>query len=57
MPVLAIGAEKSFGSAMADDIRFVATNVQMGIVPHSGHWITEENPQATMALVMEILAK
>ena len=27
MPVLAVGAEKSFGTAMADDIRFVATNV------------------------------
>src|SRR5439155_25679634 len=36
MPVLAIGAEKSFGTAMADDIRFVATNVQMGVVPRSG---------------------
>ena len=57
MPVLAVGAEKSFGSAMADDIRFVATDVKMGIVPHSGHWVMEENPNATMALVMEFLVK
>ena len=27
MPVLAIGAEKSFGAAMADELRFVATDV------------------------------
>ena len=27
MPVLAIGAEKSFGTAMADEIRFVAIDV------------------------------
>jgi pimeloyl-ACP methyl ester carboxylesterase len=57
IPVLAIGAEKSFGSAQADLMRAVATNVQMGIVPHSGHWIMEENPEATMALVVEFLSK
>jgi pimeloyl-ACP methyl ester carboxylesterase len=56
MPVLAIGAEKSFGTAMADDVRFVAANVQMGIVPHSGHWVMEENPQATIDLVTTFLA-
>jgi pimeloyl-ACP methyl ester carboxylesterase len=51
MPVLAIGAEKSFGSGMADELRFVASNVTGGIVPDSGHWIMEENPQATVQLV------
>jgi len=49
MPVLAIGAEKSFGTTMADDIRFVVRTFQMGVVPHSGHWVMEENPNATMA--------
>jgi len=44
MPVLAVGAEKSFGTAQADDIRFVATNVTGAIVPGSGHWVMEENP-------------
>jgi pimeloyl-ACP methyl ester carboxylesterase len=57
MPVFAIGAEKSFGTAMADDLRFVATNVTGGIVPNSGHWIMEENPQATVRLVAGFLAK
>src|SRR5216684_1845130 len=57
MPVFAVGAEKSFGTAMADDLRFVATNVTGGIVPNSGHWIMEENPQATVKLVAEFLAK
>ena len=57
MPVFAIGAEKSFGTAMADDLRFVATNVTGGIVPNSGHWIMEENPEATVKLVAEFLAK
>jgi len=57
MPVLAIGAEKSFGAGMADELRFVATNVRGGIVPDSGHWIMEENPSATIKIVTEFLAK
>ena len=55
MPVFAIGAEKSFGAAQADDLRFVASNVTSGIVPNSGHWIMEENPQATIKLVTDFL--
>ena len=54
MPVLAIGAEKSFGAGMADELRFVASNVSGRIVPNSGHWIMEENPQATVKLVTEL---
>ena len=57
MPVLAIGADKSFGAGMADELRFVASNVSGGIVPNSGHWIMEENPQATIKIVTEFLAK
>jgi pimeloyl-ACP methyl ester carboxylesterase len=57
MPILALGAEKSFGLGMAEDVRFVATNVTSGIVPGSGHWIMEENPQATIRLVTEFLRK
>jgi pimeloyl-ACP methyl ester carboxylesterase len=42
---------------MAKDLRFVAVNVKSGIVPASGHWIMEENPQATIRLVTEFLGK
>src|SRR5262249_29057277 len=55
IPVLAVGAEKSFGTAQADDLRFVAANVTGAIVPGSGHWIMEENPEATTKLVVEFL--
>ena len=55
MPVLALGAEKSFGAGEADELRFVAANVKGGIVPASGHWIMEENPTATVKLVTEFL--
>jgi pimeloyl-ACP methyl ester carboxylesterase len=57
MPILALGAEKSFGTGEADNLRFVAANVSGGIVPGSGHWIMDENPQATVALIVEFLSK
>jgi pimeloyl-ACP methyl ester carboxylesterase len=57
MPVLALGGDKSFGTAEADTLRFVAVNVTMGIVPDSGHWIMDENPKATTALVVDFLSK
>ena len=57
VPVLALGGEKSFGLAMADVMRFAATTVEGGVVPDSGHWIMEENPKATVAMVRSFLEK
>jgi pimeloyl-ACP methyl ester carboxylesterase len=56
IPVFALGAEKFFGKGMADEMQFAASNVTGGIVPNSGHWIMEENPQATVRLVTDFLA-
>jgi pimeloyl-ACP methyl ester carboxylesterase len=55
MPVLAIGGEKSFGAQMATIMQFVASNVREGVIPDSGHWIMEENPRATIAVVRAFL--
>jgi pimeloyl-ACP methyl ester carboxylesterase len=55
MPVLAIGGEKSFGMTMAEIMRFAASNVREGVIPDSGHWIMEENPTATIAMVRSFL--
>jgi pimeloyl-ACP methyl ester carboxylesterase len=57
MPVLALGGEKSSGAGQAEIMRFVATNVTMGIIPDSGHWIMEENPKATTQLIVDFLTK
>ncbi len=57
MPVLAIGADKSFGTAMADDLRFVAGNVTGHVIANSGHWLMEEQPAATVAAITAFLAK
>lgn len=47
----------AFGPKMAEIMRFAATNVEEGVVPHSGHWIMKENPTATIALVTNFLAE
>jgi pimeloyl-ACP methyl ester carboxylesterase len=42
---------------MAAVMRFAASDVEEGVVPDSGHWIMEENPKATIALVRAFLDK
>jgi len=53
LPVLALGGEKSYGTKMKDRAGYVASNVQGGVIPDSGHWIMEENPQGTTKLVLD----
>ena len=55
MPVLALGGEKSYGTKMKIELDDVASNVQGGVIPESGHWIMEENPQGTAKLVLDFL--
>jgi pimeloyl-ACP methyl ester carboxylesterase len=55
MPVLAIGGEKSFGATEAVVFRVVAVNVREAVVPNSGHWLMEENPAYTVALIRDYL--
>ena len=53
MPVLSIGGEKANGAALARQAQLVATNARSITLPNTGHWVMEENPQATMdALVV-----
>jgi pimeloyl-ACP methyl ester carboxylesterase len=56
MPVLAIGGEKSFGAAEAEVMRNAATNVTGVVVPKSGHWLMEEQPEATIATIRGFLS-
>jgi pimeloyl-ACP methyl ester carboxylesterase len=57
MPVLAFGGEATFGPMIGEVIRCVADNVEDAIIPDCGHWITEEQPQATTDLVVEFLRR
>jgi pimeloyl-ACP methyl ester carboxylesterase len=55
MPVLAIGGEKSFGATEAAVMRNVAVNVREAVVPGAGHWLMEESPTLTIALIQDFL--
>jgi pimeloyl-ACP methyl ester carboxylesterase len=55
MPVLAIGAEKSYGARMADELRFVANDVTGAVIANSGHWLMEEQPAKTMEAIRAFL--
>jgi pimeloyl-ACP methyl ester carboxylesterase/quercetin dioxygenase-like cupin family protein len=55
MPVLAVGGEKSFGPLQAVIMRHVATNVREAVVVGSGHWLMEEHPVETVALIRGFL--
>ena len=51
IPVLAVGAQKSYGATMAELLRFVATDVTPAVVPDSGHWIMEEQPAFAVRMI------
>jgi pimeloyl-ACP methyl ester carboxylesterase len=55
MPVLAIGADKSFGTVQADVLRIVASDVTGQAIANSGHWLMEEQPAATVAAIAAFL--
>ena len=57
MPVLAIGGEKSFGPTMAVVMRFAASDVTEGVIPDAGHWLMEEQPDATVKSVVAFLGR
>jgi len=57
MPVLAVGADHSFGPRMAAIMRVVASDVTGGVIARSGHWVMEEQPKQTSALIVAFIDK
>ncbi len=55
MPVLSIGGEKSLGNELAQQMKLVATNVTVVVLPGTGHWILEERPEDTMDALVKFL--
>ena len=52
MPVLSIGGEKANGDALGRQMRLVATNATIVVLPDTGHWLMEERPQETIDALM-----
>ena len=57
MPILALGADHSFGAMQATVMREVGSNVEGGIIANSGHWIMEEQPAQTVGKIKAFLDK
>ena len=57
MPILALGADHSFGETQALVMREVGSNVEGSIIANSGHWIMEEQPALTVKLVSAFIDK
>lgn len=56
MPVMAIGASNSLGATIPNQVKEYATNVTPVIFPDSGHWIYEEHPAESTALLLKFLS-
>ena len=59
MPVLALGGDKSFGRGIEtmESLQRVAVNVRGGLVPDSGHWVTEEQPEFIANQLLEFFGE
>jgi pimeloyl-ACP methyl ester carboxylesterase len=57
MPVLALGGDQSFGTQMGDIMSLVASDVTVGVIHDSGHWVMEEQPAQTTAAIVAFIDK
>jgi pimeloyl-ACP methyl ester carboxylesterase len=55
MPVLSIGGDKANGTALGQQVQLVASNATVVVLKDSGHWLMEEQPEATMAALLKFL--
>jgi pimeloyl-ACP methyl ester carboxylesterase len=55
IPVLAIGGDGSYGTNLATEISFAASNVSSAVITNSGHWIMEEQPDQALAIIVPFL--
>jgi len=55
MPVLSIGGEKSLGNELAAQMKLVADNLTVIVLPNTGHWILEEKPKETTDALVNFL--
>jgi pimeloyl-ACP methyl ester carboxylesterase len=55
MPVLAIGGEKSLGEMLGQQMKLVAQDVTVVVLPGTGHWLLEERPKETTDALVKFL--
>lgn len=55
IPILAIGADQSFGAEVGQQWSRYASNVQFHLLAGCGHWVTEEKPDQVTQLITGFL--
>ena len=55
MPVLAIGGARANGELLAQQMKLVASDVTVVVLPDTGHWVLEERPKETTEALMNFL--
>jgi pimeloyl-ACP methyl ester carboxylesterase len=55
MPVLAIGGDKANGTVLGEQMKLVATEPLLLVLPNCGHWVMEEKPEETMNALLKFL--
>ena len=48
IPVLSIGGAKANGVALGAQVKLIASDVTVIVLPDTGHWVMEERPQETI---------
>jgi pimeloyl-ACP methyl ester carboxylesterase len=55
MPVLAIGGEKANGKLLGEQMKDVATDAKVVVLPNTRHWVLEEKPKETTDALLGFL--
>ena len=55
MPVLSIGGKKSLGNELGRQMKLVADNFTVIVLPNTGHSILEEKPKETTDALFNLL--
>src|SRR6266436_473127 len=55
MPVLVIGGQKSLGEVLGQQMKLVASDVTVIVLPDTGHWVLEERPKETTDALAKFL--
>ena len=56
LPVLAVGGERIFGAAVAENLRHGAADVHQEVLAGCGHYVSEERPEELAGLLLSFFA-
>jgi len=57
LPVLAVGGERIFGAAVAENLRHGASNVRQEVLADCGHFVSEERPEELAGLLLSFFGE